>query len=247
MLPTARKAGVTTPGDVCANSSTRRGATPVCRTASMFASWPSDRYARPQQASLSTSSSESPTSIGKTSKAGAVCSRAGCGLPRHKLLRAHVAFLSAGTPLVVRISSTKGAMTPCASVKSRSATESPAMLPSAHTACSRTSPFGEPNNRMKAGSAPTSTTALVCGAEPEAMLVSTHKISNWSSNEPVSEASCTKRGTTPRSMTSWIGGWSSLETNFRNACVATNCFSDTCDMSIRCSASYCSFDGACGS
>merc|ERR1719188_2762373 len=69
---------------------------------------------------------------------------------------------------------------PLCNTKSRKFGQSPAMLPNAHTACSRTSSFGDCNNSTNKGSAPCSTTTRVCSAVPEAMFVSTQAASNWS-------------------------------------------------------------------
>ena len=51
------------------------------------------------------------------------------------------------------------------------------MLPSAHTACSRTSSLGE-RRRTKMGTAPLSMTTPVFSDVPDAMFVSAHAASN---------------------------------------------------------------------
>ena len=50
----------------------------------------------------------------------------------------------------------------------------PAMFPRAQTACSQTCGSGEERSAMKWGTAPASTTNLVCSEEPEAMFVRAH-------------------------------------------------------------------------
>lgn len=57
--------------------------------------------------------------------------------------------------------------------------ESPAMLPSAHTACSCTSSLLELSNSMNMGTAPASITIRVCSDVPEAMFVSAQAASNY--------------------------------------------------------------------
>ena len=68
----------------------------------------------------------------------------------------------------------------CTSVvtMSRHWCESPAMLPRAHTTCSRTSSFSERRSCTKIGTAPLSITTLVCSLVPEAMFVKAHAASN---------------------------------------------------------------------
>ena len=67
-----------------------------------------------------------------------------------------------------------------ASTASRQAGESPAMLPMAHTACSRTSTSCESSRSTHSGSAPAATTTAVCADVPLAMFVSAHSASNCS-------------------------------------------------------------------
>ena len=57
-------------------------------------------------------------------------------------------------------------MAPACRTRSRQGGESPAMFPSAQTACSRTSSFGLRSRRTKMGTAPTSMTTLVCFRAP---------------------------------------------------------------------------------
>ena len=57
------------------------------------------------------------------------------------------------------------------STSSRSLAESPAMLPRAHTACSRTLSLGELSSWINMGTAPFSTHSLVCSEVPDVMLV----------------------------------------------------------------------------
>mmetsp|Transcript_95410 Transcript_95410/g.199621 ORF Transcript_95410/g.199621 Transcript_95410/m.199621 type:complete len:208 (-) Transcript_95410:168-791(-) len=104
--------------------------------------------------------------------------------------------------------------------KSRKFGQSPAMLPRAQTACSRTSSLGEPKSSTKRGRAPCSTTTRVCSAVPEAMFVSTQAASNWRFGRLTSFRRRTKRGTMPAWMTSAMGGFCSKESSFLNCCVA---------------------------
>ena len=62
---------------------------------------------------------------------------------------------------------------------SRQSGPSPAMLPSAHTACSRTSSAGDSSSPMKMGMAPASMTVAVWSRCPEAMFVSAQAASNY--------------------------------------------------------------------
>ena len=107
-------------------------------------------------------------------------------------------------------------MAPACRTRSRQGGESPAMLPSAHTACSRTSSLGLIRRRTKMGTAPTSMTTLVWSEVPEAMLVRAQAASNWRAGLSSLCKNSTKRGTTPASMTCWIGGFFSMERRRRN-------------------------------
>lgn len=62
--------------------------------------------------------------------------------------------------------------------RSRHGTESPAILPRAHAACSLTSSLSEVNNLTKISTAPALITTLVCSEVPDAIFVSAHAASN---------------------------------------------------------------------
>mmetsp|Transcript_99327 Transcript_99327/g.278136 ORF Transcript_99327/g.278136 Transcript_99327/m.278136 type:complete len:210 (+) Transcript_99327:1295-1924(+) len=119
---------------------------------------------------------------------------------------------------------------PLCRTRSRKFGQSPAMLPRAHTACSRTSSLGDWSSSTKRGSAPCSTTTRVCSAVPEAMFVSTQAASNCRLGLPISFSNCTKRGTMPAWMTSARGGSCSMERDLRKACVALNTASGSSDV-----------------
>ena len=95
-------------------------------------------------------------------------------------------------------------------------TESPAMLPNAHVACSLTPSLGESTRRMRSGSAPLSitaavyrslkTTTIACSFEPEAMLVSTQADSYCRLGQLSYFRKRAKRGTNPVLITRSIGG-----------------------------------------
>lgn len=73
----------------------------------------------------------------------------------------------------------RGGRMPAASTLSRQRGESPATLPKAHTACSRTSSLVVVVNRpTNTSTAPHSTTILVCSEEPDAMFVNAQAASN---------------------------------------------------------------------
>ena len=61
--------------------------------------------------------------------------------------------------------------------RSRQRVESPAMLPSAQTACSRTSACGHRTSPTKTGTAPLSMTTRVCSDVPDEMFVRVHAAS----------------------------------------------------------------------
>ena len=133
-----------------------------------------------QHASMRISSSMAYTSFVRVGRAGATYSQAGCGfLPRQKLLSVHVAFRSMLTLWSSLSSCKRACIPPCCKTKSRHLVESPAMLPKAHTACSRTSSTGERRRSMKIGTAPQLMTTCVCSEVPEAMLVRAQAASNW--------------------------------------------------------------------
>mmetsp|Transcript_97724 Transcript_97724/g.304747 ORF Transcript_97724/g.304747 Transcript_97724/m.304747 type:complete len:285 (-) Transcript_97724:2-856(-) len=150
-------------------------------------------------------------------------SKGGGGLPRQKLESVQQALRIMETFSEVLSTVMTGCRPPLWSTRSRKLGESPAMLPRAQTACSRTSSFGEPRSSTKMGRAPCSTTTRVCSAVPEAMFVRTQAASNCRSGRNTSFRNCTKRGTMPALMTSWIGGFCSTLSSFLNCCVASKC------------------------
>ena len=89
-----------------------------------------------------------------------------------------------------------GASAPWPSTRSRQRGESPAMLPRAHTACSRTSSMGECSSWTKMGTAPASITTLVWSLVPEATFVRAQAASNCSCGRSPRCRNCTKRGIT---------------------------------------------------
>lgn len=106
----------------------------------------------------------------------------------------------------------------------------PAILPMAQTACSRTSGLGEERRRTKAGIAPRRMTWAVCSEVPEAIFVKAQEASNcaqkrkettkcrwqskyicernntWRSGASSFARKFTSRGRTPELMTSFMGG-----------------------------------------
>merc|ERR1740129_1092069 len=170
-------------------------------TAEMRSLEPSDKYDNAQQASVRTSTSTDEISVAKVGSAGVTHSRGGGGFPLQRFESVHVAFRkSDGLPVSPTILII-GFRPPLCKTKSRKLGQSPAMLPSAQTACSRTSSSGEISSSTNRGSAPCSTTTRVWSAVPEAMLVSTHAASNWRLGLLTSLRSWTKRGTMPALMT----------------------------------------------
>mmetsp|Transcript_126875 Transcript_126875/g.364924 ORF Transcript_126875/g.364924 Transcript_126875/m.364924 type:complete len:332 (-) Transcript_126875:103-1098(-) len=220
MFPEVLKAGVCTRCDSWHKSSTSLEQTPDWITAAMRSFVPSERYDSAQQASVNTSTSVQFKRVANVESAGATHSSGGGGLALHKFDRVHVAFLISETLFVSTTSFMIGANPPDWRTKSRKFAQSPAMFPSAHTACSRTSSSGDCKSSTKSGKAPCSTTMRVWSAVPEAMLVSTQAASNWSLGCPTSLRSCTTRGTIPALMTSTMGGFLSTDSIFRNCCVA---------------------------
>ena len=193
-----------------------RAQMPVSSTAWILSFEPSQRYESAQQASASTSSSSDETSCVSTGSAGATMCQAGCGLPRHRLEsvqvpRRTIEILDWGFSC-----SSSGARAWCERTRSRHSGESPAMLPSAHTASSRTSSFGDVSSCTKMGTAPWAITTCACSDVPELMFVSAHAASNWSVGLSAHCMNCTKRGTTPAAITSAIGGERSMLSNLRN-------------------------------
>lgn len=74
------------------------------------------------------------------------------------------------------------------------------------TACSRTSSFGLISRRTKMGTAPFSMTTRVWSLVPLAMLVNAQADSNCSAGLSSRWRNSTNLGTTPASITFWIGG-----------------------------------------
>ena len=151
-----------------------------------------------------------------TERAGATSCQLGCGLPRQRFESVHVALRSIDIFEFGLSCSSSGWSAPCVSTRSRHSGESPAMLPSAHTACSRTSSFGLLSSCTKIGTAPLSITCAVWSAVPEAMFVRAHAASNCSCGFACAVRNSTKRGTTPDWITSSIGGLRSMESSFLN-------------------------------
>mmetsp|Transcript_15700 Transcript_15700/g.53234 ORF Transcript_15700/g.53234 Transcript_15700/m.53234 type:complete len:296 (+) Transcript_15700:655-1542(+) len=226
MLPTVRSAGVCTPATCMVRSSTRRRATPVLSTAWMRSLGPSEMYDSAQHASVTVSMSVRSTSCARSGSAACTALRSGGGLPRHRFDRVHVALRMVesrgAAPPCEKMRSSAGSA-PCSSTRSRHATESPATLPRAHAACSRTSSLGAERRRTKMGTAFASITTRVCSVVPEAMLVSAHAASNCSCGFSSRWRNCTKRGTTCASITCWMGGERSMDSTRRNCVVARNC------------------------
>lgn len=80
------------------------------------------------------------------------------------------------------------------------------------TACSRTSSLGLMSSRTKIGTAPFSITTRVWSLVPLAMLVSAHADSNCKAGLSSRWRNSTNFGTTPASITFWIGGLRSGKT-----------------------------------
>mmetsp|Transcript_21094 Transcript_21094/g.42842 ORF Transcript_21094/g.42842 Transcript_21094/m.42842 type:complete len:229 (+) Transcript_21094:1541-2227(+) len=152
------------------------------------------------------------------------CSNGGCGLPLQKFDSVHVALRSIEMRVVLGSSWRRSGISAlCESTRSRSLALSPAMLPSAHTACSRTSSLGELRSCTNIGTAPRSTQTCVCSEVPEAMFVNAHAASNWSVGRCHLERNSTNLGTTPAFMTCWMGGFLSIDKSLRNSLVASSC------------------------
>ena len=107
------------------------------------------------------------------------------------------------------------------------------MLPSAQTACSRTSSTGDESSSMKMGTAPASMTTCVCSDVPDAMFVSAQAASNCAVRYAIGprrtwiiecglRRNSTKRATTPHSMTFSMGGLRSFESSLRNLVVESS-------------------------
>eukprot|EP00900_Chrysochromulina_parva_P000521 jgi/Chrpa1/1046/Chrysochromulina_OHIO_Genome00008497-RA len=197
-----------------------RAQMPVSSTAWIFSFEPSQRCKSAQQASASTSSSSDEMSCASTGSAGATMCQAGCGLPRHRLESVQVPRRSIEILDWGFSCSSSGARAWCERTRSRVSGESPAMLPSAHTACSRTSSFGDVRSCTRMGTAPLEITARVCSDVPAAMFVSAQAASDWSIGLSANCRNCTKRGTTPAAITSVIGGVFGMLRSSRNCVTA---------------------------
>jgi hypothetical protein len=160
---------------------------------------------------------------------GRTCSKSGGGLfPRQRFDKVHVAFRIIPTALPSVIRSRSGAKMCCERTMSRHSAESPAMFPSAHTACSRTLGSSFRSSWIKMGIAPLSMTARVWVGVPLATFVRAHAASNWSLGSGT-ERNSTKRGMTPILMTSSIGGFFSMARSLRNSVVASRCWARSPD------------------
>mmetsp|Transcript_25248 Transcript_25248/g.71355 ORF Transcript_25248/g.71355 Transcript_25248/m.71355 type:complete len:235 (-) Transcript_25248:259-963(-) len=222
MLPTVRSAGVCTAGSGLVRSSMQRTGMPASMTAWMFALGPSDRYESAQQASVRTSGSVSKMSELSTGRAGRTISKSGAGLPRQKFERVQVALRFMVSLQSGVICWRRAGRAPHWRTRSRQELESPAMLPSAHTACSRTSTSGELRRLTKTGIAFAEMTTWVCSLVPEAMLVRAQAASNWSLVFSSRLRNSTKRGTTPTAITSEMGGLRSMDRSLRKFLVCSS-------------------------
>jgi len=140
-----------------------------------------------------------------------MCSKLGPGLPRQKFESVQVALRNIDSFEDSRNWSSKGQSAPASKTRSRYPTESPAMFPSAHTACSRTSSLGEDSSWTKIGTASLSITTRVWSEVPEATFVNAHAASNWSFGKSCRLRNWTNRGMTPCFITSSIGGFRSTK------------------------------------
>ena len=209
IFPTVRSAGVCTKLEGYINSSTTRRHTPASTTAWIFSFDPSERYESAQQASVNTSSSCVYSNWPSVGRAGATSENSGWGFPRQKLDSVQVAFRSIDN-LDCSVSwCNNGCKAPHFKTISRQSTESPAIFPSAQTACSRTSSFWDISSWQKIGTAPKRMTTSVSSEVPEAIFVSAHAASNWRRGTSSRFKYSTNNGTTPVWMTSLMGGFRS--------------------------------------
>mmetsp|Transcript_27166 Transcript_27166/g.61396 ORF Transcript_27166/g.61396 Transcript_27166/m.61396 type:complete len:234 (-) Transcript_27166:271-972(-) len=204
-------------------SSTMRAQIPMSSTACIFSFGPSDRYDSAQQPSAKTSSSLEKMSWARIGRAGVTMFQAGCGLPRHKLDKVHVAFRNIDILEFGFSCSSSGLNTPWVSTISRHSGESPAILPRAQTACSLTSSFGLISSCTKMGTAPFAITTRVCSDVPDAILVSAQALSNCNIGLSPICRNWTNRGTTPAAITSSMGGDRSMLSSLRNCVTAGSC------------------------
>mmetsp|Transcript_14938 Transcript_14938/g.32998 ORF Transcript_14938/g.32998 Transcript_14938/m.32998 type:complete len:223 (-) Transcript_14938:112-780(-) len=125
---------------------------------------------------------------------------------------------------------------PSCSTRSLHCTLSPATLPSAQAACSRTSSLGLISSRMKIGTAPASITYRVCSEVPEAMFVRAQAASNCRAGFSAICRKSTKRCTTPDSITCWMGGFFSMDSRRLKCCVECSCLAASSESTFsRCS------------
>ena len=156
--------------------------------------------------------------------AGRICWRTlieGAGfLLRHKLDKVHVIFRRNVLGVSGRIRAKSGSTIPHLMTRSLSSEPSPAIFPSAHTACSHTFELGDESSFTKGPTAPISTTCRVCKDVPEAMLVRAHAASNWSMGCSTQPKYLTRLCTRLAFMTSSMGGFRSRDNILRMACTA---------------------------
>lgn len=219
ILPTVRRAGVWITGCALASKCTRRGHTPESKTACMCSSLPSETYESAQQASVKTSLSVWSSNLARYGIAGFTSSNTGFGLPRHKLEIVHVALRITLSFSEFTSKNNKGLSAPSPKTKSRHSGESPAMLPSAQIACSRTSSLGASRRAINFGTAPLSVATLVCWRFPEATFVIAHAASNCNSGASNLPKNSINTGTTPVFTISSIGGSTSSDSKRRKCFV----------------------------
>ena len=158
-LPTVRSAGVLTAACGCVSSSTTRWMTPASSTAARRSWSPSETYESAHNASAITSLSCVWISAASVGSASRTLPRSGRGLPRQKFESVQVALRMKPSVASGTSKRSSGASAPESSTTSRAAVPSPAMLPSAHAACSRMSSISESSRRTKCGTAPAAMTA----------------------------------------------------------------------------------------
>mmetsp|Transcript_10966 Transcript_10966/g.33395 ORF Transcript_10966/g.33395 Transcript_10966/m.33395 type:complete len:265 (+) Transcript_10966:1114-1908(+) len=155
--------------------------------------------------------------------------KSGGGLPRHRLDSVQVALRSMLRLVLSDSCLSSGSSAPARMTRSRHGGESPAMFPSAHTACSRTSWFGDVSSSTKMGTAPLLMTTSVWSVVPEAMFVSAQAASNCRCEWSLRRRNSTNLGTTPALITSWMGGWRSMLKSRRKFMVIWCCTAGSFD------------------
>mmetsp|Transcript_14330 Transcript_14330/g.49821 ORF Transcript_14330/g.49821 Transcript_14330/m.49821 type:complete len:432 (-) Transcript_14330:748-2043(-) len=222
MLPTARSAGFTTAVLSWLMSITSRGTARKSMTCWMRSSSPSLRYDSAQHVSVSTSASVELSRCTSTGSISCAASMDGCGLPRQKLLRVHVALRSIDSELGCAMLSTRLLIASSwSSTMSRKRCPSPAMLPRHQQHCSRTSGFVERSRRIRSGVMPRSTMTSVCSVD--AMFVSAHAASNCSAGFSSRPRKSASTGTTSLRSTGTTGGSVSLDSKRRICFVPSYC------------------------